>query len=344
MEANQASLNRLNRLIWTGIALVAAVVLAACLFGRFQLGWMSFTKSGAVCALLVVGGWYYGALRKEPQLSAALTGTSQVIAFALVGAPLSYIAASADLPLWDTTFVAWDEYLGFDWMALLRLMNEHPAAHLVFAVSYASFPLQATAIIVALTWSKDFTRLRVFILAFMLTTIVTIAISAVMPAQGVWGHLHLSKTDYPAIAPITQSLHIPIFHGLRDGTLRILAGEGAEGIITFPSLHAALGLLFIVAAWPVPFVRWAAVSVNTAMIAATPVDGGHYFSDVIAGLAIALACWLAIARFAAGQPSERMSTVIGGTVAAARAQSFVPASNAAPSCETARRVRASEHA
>jgi hypothetical protein len=295
----EAKLTQLNRAIWTGIGAVAVIVLASSVFGPFRLDWASFARTAAVGVALAAGAWYYRTRRNEPQLAAALTSTSQIIAFALVGAPLSYIAASAGFPLWDATFVAWDRHLGFDWAALLHFMNEHPILHIAFAFSYASFPLQATAIIVALAWTRHVLRMRVFVLAFMLTTIITIAISAIMPAQGVWGHLHLSPTDHPAIAPITQSLHLPIFHGLRDGTWRLLTGAGSEGIITFPSLHAALGLLFIVAAWPVPYVRWAAASINVMMIVATPVDGGHYFADVIAGVAIAAACWRVTARFAA---------------------------------------------
>lgn len=341
MDIAQTTLRRLDRWIWSGIALVAAAVLGAAGFGPFRFDWMSFAKAGSACTVLAAVGWYYAAWRKEPQLAAALVASSQVIAFAMVGAPLSYIAASAGLPLWDATFTAWDEFLHFDWPALLRLMNAYPALHIVFAISYASFPLQATAIIVALTWVGQLTRIRVFILAFMLATVVTIAISAVMPAEGVWGHLRLSKVDHPAIAPITQSLHLPIFHGLRDGTLRVLTGEGSEGIITFPSLHAALGLLFIIAAWPVPYMRWACALVNAIMIAATPVDGGHYFSDVIAGLLVAAVCWLAVTRIATSVGRARERSGAAATVVAIDAPSLVPQHIVAqpPQAETLARAR-----
>jgi membrane-associated phospholipid phosphatase len=116
----------------------------------------------------------------------------------------------------------------------------------------------------------------------------------VIPAQGVWGYLHLSALDSPAIVPTTRDLHLPIFFGLRDGTFRHLVAEGAEGIITFPSLHAALGLLFIFALWPVRYIGWISVLLNLAMIAATPVDGGHYFSDVVAGLTLAALGWITV--------------------------------------------------
>lgn len=296
MDADRGRTARLNRLIWISIAAVAAFVAGACALGPFELAWASFARAAAAGAGLALSGRYYRTRRQEPGLALALTSTAQMIAFALVAAPLSYIAASPSLPLWDDTFAAWDRWLGFDWMALLAAMNAHPVLHRLCALAYASFPIQVTTIILVLAWAGQSARLQTFLLAFIATTLVTIAGSAVVPAQGVWGHLGLSQADYPAISPITQTLHLPIFHGLRDGSLRILSGSEAEGIITFPSLHAALGLLFILAMWRVRYLRWAALVVNLLMIAATPIDGGHYFSDVIAGLAIAAACWACIAR------------------------------------------------
>jgi membrane-associated phospholipid phosphatase len=72
--------------------------------------------------------------------------------------------------------------------------------------------------------------------------------------------------------------------------MRMLTGMSSEGIITFPSFHAALGALFIVALWPVPVLRWISAVVNGLMIIATPIDGGHYFIDVLAGLGITILC------------------------------------------------------
>ena len=67
-----------------------------------------------------------------------------------------------------------------------------------------------------------------------------------------------------------------------------------RGLITFPSFHAALGVIFARAFWSVPWLRWPALAVNLLMIAATPVNGGHYFVDVAAGGAVAcVAIWAA---------------------------------------------------
>ncbi len=293
MSTEARSLHIADRLIWATIAAVAILVLTASALFSFHIEAGSFLKAAIACVVLCAVGWFYSAVRRDLWAASALTGTAQIAAFAAIGAPLSYLAASIDQSLWDATFVRWDNQLGFDWTGWLATMNAHPKLHLVFAFAYASFAAQTTVLVVALALTGHVMRMRIFILAFVLTTLITIAVSAAMPAQGAWGHLQLSAQDYPAITPLTRDLHLAVFHGLRDGSFRSLMAEGAEGIITFPSLHAALGLMFILAMWPVPYLRWIALSLNVIMIASTPVDGGHYFIDALAGLGIAMVCWKA---------------------------------------------------
>lgn len=297
-----ATADRLDRAIWLAIAVVTLVVLSATVFGHFTIAWRTLLMPGAACVALLGGAWFYRHRRPDQRLASALGGTAQIAAFAAVGAPLSYMAASFNARMRDDMFDAVDRALGFDWLGLLHWMNAHPALHTVFSVAYLSFTVQATTTVVALALTGRTIHLRIFLLTFVATAVVTIAVSALLPAQGVWGYYGLTSADYPAIIPATREIHLPIFHGLRDGTFRALTAAGSEGIITFPSLHAALGLIFILALWPVPVLRWIGAGVNILMIIATPVDGGHYFSDVIAGLPIALLCWLAAERFARRAP------------------------------------------
>lgn len=80
---------------------------------------------------------------------------------------------------------------------------------------------------------------------------------------------------------------------MRDSSFREFTGIGSEGIITFPSMHASIALIMALAAWPILVLRWIFLTVNVIMVVSTPVDGGHYFIDVVAGLAIAAAGWVA---------------------------------------------------
>lgn len=283
-----AAIRRLDHLIWTLIAAVAAIVLAAPFVSGFYIAWPSFGAPIVACSLLMAAAWFYGNWRRELRLASGLQCTAQVVAFAAVGAPLSYLAAgvSAAFPLRDRIFDIADRMLGFDWVALLGWMNEMPATFGVLRLVYGSLTLQMALAALCLAFAGHLLRLRTYTLAFLLATLTTIAISAILPAAGVWLHYGLTEADSPNLVPVVSDVW-PVFTGLRDGSVRALVATGAQGVITFPSLHAALAVMMVVALWPVPFVRWIVLALNLAMLAATPIDGSHYLVDIIAGVAVA---------------------------------------------------------
>jgi hypothetical protein len=272
-------------------------VAGAASLGLVEIAWRSFLNPAIVAALLTAAGWYYRAMRNELRLGAMLTATAQIICFAAVGAPLSYIAAMSGFPLQDAMFDAWDRALNFDWVQMMQFVAAHPTLQLVLHFAYASFALQSVTTITALGIAGQLDRLASFVAAFICTTLVTIAISAIYPAVGPWVFLDLHSEAANGFLP-TSSTSWPVFLGLRDGTFNTVYGLNAEGIITFPSLHAALGVLFPIALWRTHVVRWFAFALNGLMLVATPAYGSHYVVDVIAGVIIAVACWLAVTRLA----------------------------------------------
>jgi hypothetical protein len=213
----------------------------------------------------------------------------------MVGAPLSYIAATCGFPLQDATLQAWDRHLGVDWTELLAFVSSRPELQKVLLVAYSSFALQTVTTVLVLGISGQLTRLRKFIGAFVATTLAIIAISAIYPAAGPWLYLNVKPESANGFLP-TSSSSWPVFLGLRDGTLHTVYGLNSEGIVTFPSLHAALGVLFPAALWHVSSIRWLVLALNGLLLLATPAYGSHYVVDVLAGIAIAAACWIAVAR------------------------------------------------
>src|SRR5712691_12774028 len=89
------ALRRLDRLIWVLLAMIAAIVLAAPAVSDFRIVWHAFIAPAATCTVLIAGSWFHRHWRTDPRLASGLTSTAQVVALAAVGAPLSYIAASA---------------------------------------------------------------------------------------------------------------------------------------------------------------------------------------------------------------------------------------------------------
>ena len=122
---------------------------------------------------------------------------------------------------------------------------------------------------------------------------MTTAISAFVPAIGVYQQIGLDPAALSNIEPRAYLEGVRDLGPVRDGTLRHLDLFALAGIVTFPSFHAASAVLYLWALWPVRWMRPIALVANAAMLASTPVDGGHYFVDLIAGIALAGAAILA---------------------------------------------------
>ena len=316
-------LRRADLAIWGTIGLIGLAVIAATFCTPFRIEWHSFLAPVSCGVLIAAAGWFYRSVRNEPRLAAVLIATSQIIAFAAVGAPLSYLAARSGFPLQDALFDSWDRtWLRLDWSSLMQVVAERPNLRLVLLLAYSSFAVQTVTTVFSLGVAGRFARLTTFIVAFIATTLITIAVSAFLPAVGPWVFLDLHPAMANGFLP-TSSTSWPVFLGLRDGTFHTINGMNSEGIITFPSLHAALGILFAAALWRIRGIKWAALVLNALMLVATPAYGSHYFVDVIAGVLLAALCWIAAARlFGADQAAT------DDVAAASRSGAGVAAANA----------------
>lgn len=221
------------------------------------IAWHSFIAPALSTAVLLAGARAYRT--RSPRLAASLNATAFLVAFTALAAPLSYIAAMADLPLIDDTLARADHALGFDWQAWHDFIGDP----LVLRIAYASFMPQCALVVLLVRHPGAYVR------AVCLASLIAIAVSAILPAAGA----------------STATEWYPVFAGLRDGSVRTLTGLGAQGIISFPSLHAALAVIVAIALWPT-VARWPALALNALLLIATPTCGAHYLVDVLAGVVL----------------------------------------------------------
>ncbi len=261
--------------------------------------------------------------RRDPQVMFALGATAQIVLVTVVMAPLTYIAAAADFPLQDANLLRLDRALGLDWAAYVGFVNDRPllAAWLGYGYGMIRWPLFAIPVVLAA--AHHYRRSSEFTLAFALALLATTIISALVPALGVYQQIGLDPAELRNLEPRAYLDTLRDLEPVRDGVLRHLDLFGLAGIVTFPSFHAASALLYAWALWPVRWMRPIALLANAAMLASTPVNGGHYFVDLVAGLAIAaLAVWAARRvsdglnrRRAAAAPSPGLTGVAAPTSA-----------------------------
>ena len=80
-------------------------------------------------------------------------------------------------------------------------------------------------------------------------------------------------------------------------------------------VHTAGALLFAWATLKVPYIRWLGLALNASLIAATPINGAHYFVDLIGGAAVAGASLAASAWICRStQPAPEAAAIATQTV------------------------------
>ena len=224
-----------------------------------------------------------GRLWSMPRLAAAGTAFLQMTLFTMLGVMLSYVIAARGGALWDMQLESWDRALGLDWAAIRDMVDRSSALVTLLGLGYHSLIPQMIVAVVALSCLGRFDELRITVAAAILSGFATILISGLMPADG---NL-FDPARYDHLWPPVALSQAELIAGLRTGTTRVLDLTAMQGIITFPSYHAALAGIFIWAFGAVPKLAIPAALWSRLTIVATPLGGGHYAVDVLAGLALA---------------------------------------------------------
>jgi hypothetical protein len=292
---------------WVIVGTIILVDLIGLPLADFSVNWSSMKDPALFAGLLLLYGLGLVQLRRHVGrlhrlrsfvafiadfcLSAALLG-----AFSVVSAPLTYLLARTDLPLIDTQLGAVDHFLRFDWAVTRDWVVQHHAVHDLLRWAYFTHISQCW-ILVALgsLWFPG-RRNAELIWCFMLSLVICCAASAVLPALSLGGD---------------ASAYLPILKSLRAGEPMILDWNRLEGIVSFPSFHAALAIIYVYAArhrlWAlIPF-----TALDTLMLISTPPIGGHYLTDVLGGIAVAL---IAIGVTRRLQPLDRGEDVTGDSL------------------------------
>jgi PAP2 superfamily len=281
---------RLLRLNWILLAAMAAALGLGVAFTGFSIDLPGLLFSLGFVA--VYAGFAHANARspkrRDPQVMFVLGGTAQIVLVTVVMAPLTYVAGSANLPLQDANLLAIDRALGLDWEAYVRYVNDHPVLATWLSYGYTMIRWPIFAIPVVLAAAHRYRRIEEFTFAFAFSLIVTTVLSMLVPAYGVYQQIGLDPATLVNLDPRAYLDTVRDLGPVREGTLRHLDLFGLAGIVTFPSFHATSAVLYAWAFWPVRWIRPIALIANGAMLASTPIDGGHYFIDLIAGVAIAV--------------------------------------------------------
>ena len=270
------------------IAIGLVVLLCACTVRNMRIDVDLVTSSLAPNLILIIASRW---LRRRgwSRLSDALTAFAQMALLSAIFAALTYVLATTALPLQDDTLVAIDRALGLDWRAFVYGLIRWPLTMMTLNWAYASFSYQVLITPLLFVWgTRD--RAVTFVLAWALALAFTTAIFPFAPALGGFLHFGIARTDVPEILVAASWVFADTFERARGGADLLLDVSDLEGLVTFPSFHAAVAVMIPWACWTMPRLRWPVLAWNSLMwVSAIPI-GGHYAVDIVGGSIVSAGC------------------------------------------------------
>lgn len=273
-----------SRLVWMLIAAMAFAAATACWAAGLSITWQTFPTIPAVIAGCAAVTLFYRFFRPDPGILYATELITQILLIIFLGELLAYDAAAAGLPYRDAELLAADRWLGCNLQAYLGFVDSRPWLARLSLVAYMTMLWQAPIVFAILSLAGRVERLQDFAVSLIVSLEVTIVIFALFPARGWYGYLHIDPTAFPHLTFFAT--FVSHLEDVRGGVLRAIPIDDIRGVISFPSYHAAAAVLAVWALWPIRFIRWPLLILNVLMIASTPIEGTHYFVDVIGGIAV----------------------------------------------------------
>lgn len=279
--------DKLKGLAVVAVASVDAVWIAGA---GYTFDWSSSAQLAVIAALLYFVAEVYRRWRPIPAFEVMTRETTWLLLFTASAALLSNLTVTLNRPLIDPELAAFGKAVGFDWMFWHGFVSAHPWLNLFLSFLYfIALPQVAFAVVVlALLGRLD--RVREFVLALMIGAILAITISALFPSSGALAYYRPVETA-PTIVDLAYKQS---FFDLRAGLQHSFSLTELKGLIAFPSYHATLSVLVVMAFRGMPRFFWPLAVFNLLILASAPVEGGHFLIDVVGGTGIALiGVWLA---------------------------------------------------
>ena len=252
-------------------ATVAGIIALDCAWGaQAGLAIHGVPPPALAClGLLVLSALYR---HRNPCIAASAEAAALWVAFTAAACVLTYLSASFARPLQDAGLAAADSALGFDWWAWYRIVLSHPSLNHLLTAAYNSLLAQIVLSIIYLPAIGRAHRNTELLLLAALTLLPACAISAL----------------WPAIGTLPNAVHVPDFLALRAPGPWSFDLSAMQGIITMPSYHTVLAVLFVHAYRGTGRFGWCIAALNLLMLPSIPPMGAHYLVDLLAGAAIGL--------------------------------------------------------
>ena len=222
------------------------------------------------------------------------------IPFSFASCLFMYLGSATSGALWDVQFSGIDAALGFDWLSAVRTVNSSAVAASILMFCYHAVGPLLIGIFVLLAFSPEPDALQEFNALLAVSSALTGVLMAAFPAAGAYAFYSPPPEIFSNFTGAGGLSHLQTLTALRSGEPFSFRVTEMKGLVSFPSFHAALGIIQVYCLRRNPWLMVPVGAVVGVMIPATIPEGGHHLIDTIAGVAIGMASIVAI-RVASGR-------------------------------------------
>ncbi|MBY2922540.1 phosphatase PAP2 family protein [Rhizobium leguminosarum] len=246
-----------------------------------------FTQLSTVALIFLLGFGLLCHWRRIPSLLCIVecTGIGLLLTSPLVVS--TYVAFALKLPLQDQKLLQLDRLIGVDWLSLIAFLDTHPLLAKSLTLAYQTFHHQLLFLPVLLSLCGYRARAYQVVGAYGLICVIASVITIWYPALGTYTDFAINPADLKNINGMLGLEYVPQILAVRDDPQFVLQLEHASGIISFPSVHAAVAVLCSWGAWTIRWIRFPTIFLNTLMLLSAITEGGHYVVDLVAGIGVA---------------------------------------------------------
>lgn len=227
----------------------------------------------------------------RPALRDAAENVLLFVTISLAGAVASYGVAALTHGWVDADLERFDTAIGFNWNALYALTAAHGWLQMGGRIVYASIFASPAILLLSFASRGQRAEARSFIASFWLAAVTCLILFHWLPTLGPLAYMWHKPIVYMPTSGLAQADLIPLLRERHAGPIDL---AHLQGLVGPPSFHAASAVLYILAAWKTPHLRWPLTVLNGLMLLAVPVEGTHYATDVVSGMTVAIASWSCI--------------------------------------------------
>jgi PAP2 superfamily len=207
---------------------------------------------------------------------------------------LNHVVMATPLPLADDYLTMMDQSLGLNWLAYAKLIAAYPSINSIMFQIYNGLMPTILLVAVEAIIVGEYQRCKEYISLIVTSLVFTIIAATFFPATGAmdrFADANLKSLFHEGAGNyfVQQLLEV-------RGTASLLIDPShLTGLASVPSFHTIASILLIYGSRGHVLRTPVVTAIALIILAGTPVYGGHYFVDMLAGAIVAF-CFIFISR------------------------------------------------